>query len=83
LVVGGLLCLFSLVVVAFGSRATLSAAVVRPLTARAEKLPSSAAVTIPYRSAWGQMWAVYFTRDHPASIVHPSDYAPENIEGRP
>jgi len=71
---GGLLALVSLAVVASAGRVTLSAAASASLSAEAAVLPSSEAVRIGFRSSWKQMWAVYFTRDHAASIAHPSDY---------
>jgi hypothetical protein len=40
-------------------------------------------ITIGFRSSWQQMWAVYFTRDHPVSITHPSDYLTRlGVDGR-
>jgi hypothetical protein len=74
LAIGGLLTLLSLVVVTSSGRSTLSAAASASQSAHVAALPVTKAVTIDVRDSWQQMWALYFTRDHPALVPHPSDY---------
>jgi hypothetical protein len=74
LVVGGALVLLSLAAVVVAGRVTVSAATSESIAAETAALPLKERVTIGFRNSWKQMWAIYFTRDHPASIVHPSDY---------
>jgi hypothetical protein len=73
LVAGGVFALLSLALVVFAGRFTLSAAP-SSAAARAVAHVPSALVRINARNTWRQMWALYFTRDHPAVVSHPSAY---------
>jgi drug/metabolite transporter (DMT)-like permease len=73
LVVGGVFAFLSLALVVFAGRFTLSAPS-SLAAASALTRASSPPVRIDVRNTWQQMWALYFTRDQPAFVAHPSAY---------
>ncbi len=69
--VSALVVAVSLTVVIVGGFGTKSASALAPPSG---DLGSSAPVEVDFRSTWDQMWTIYYTRDHPTSVPHASDF---------
>jgi hypothetical protein len=72
--VSALIVAASLAIVLVAGFRTKTAAALAPISAGTARIDSSSTVEIESRSTWEQMWTIYFTREHPASVPHPSDF---------